>query len=245
MAHPLIVIEGADGTGKETQAKLLVERLQSHGAATLVSFPVYESPTGKVVKRMIDDKQHPAVELPPYVAAWPYTLDRVAFAPQLHAALARGPVVANRYVESNAGYQAAKLSTTAEQQEFLRTLEEVEYDVFGLPRPAAVVLLDVPPDVARRLMFERAEKAGRPLDEMDKRVEYQARVGAFYRTLAAARSTWKLVPCMAGETLQPPQVIAGKVWEVVQPLLGSDFLHETSKRAGVDLARKGAPSLTP
>ena len=46
----LIVIEGSDCSGKETQTKLLVERLKKEGVkvATL-SYPRYDTPTGKII----------------------------------------------------------------------------------------------------------------------------------------------------------------------------------------------------
>ena len=46
----LIVIEGTDCSGKNTQSKLLKERLEKDGEnVVIVSFPVYDSPTGKIV----------------------------------------------------------------------------------------------------------------------------------------------------------------------------------------------------
>ena len=46
----LIVIEGTDCSGKETQSRLLVERLNNMGyKAIRMTFPNYDSPTGKIV----------------------------------------------------------------------------------------------------------------------------------------------------------------------------------------------------
>ena len=48
----LIVIEGVDSSGKETQAKLLYEALKKKGSQVrLVSFPDYESDFCLPVKR--------------------------------------------------------------------------------------------------------------------------------------------------------------------------------------------------
>ncbi len=45
-----MLIEGTDCSLKETQSNLLVERLKSEGLKVKkISFPMYESPTGKII----------------------------------------------------------------------------------------------------------------------------------------------------------------------------------------------------
>ena len=46
----LIVIEGTDCSGKETQSKKLIERLNNEGVETIYfSYPAYQTPTGRIV----------------------------------------------------------------------------------------------------------------------------------------------------------------------------------------------------
>ena len=46
----IIVIEGTDCSGKETQTKLLVEKLENRGLKVKrISFPMYDTPTGKMI----------------------------------------------------------------------------------------------------------------------------------------------------------------------------------------------------
>ena len=50
MRGKLIVIEGTDCSGKETQTKLAMEKLKNEGIDVVrLSFPNYDSPTGKIV----------------------------------------------------------------------------------------------------------------------------------------------------------------------------------------------------
>ena len=50
MKGKIIVVEGTDCSGKETQSKLLEERLNSIGKKCVrFDFPNYESPTGKII----------------------------------------------------------------------------------------------------------------------------------------------------------------------------------------------------
>ena len=46
-------IDGSDGCGKETQTKLLAERLEKEGyKCETISFPMYHEPTGRIVPRI-------------------------------------------------------------------------------------------------------------------------------------------------------------------------------------------------
>ena len=50
MRGKLIVIEGTDCSGKETQSKLIIERFKKEGIEfRYFSFPNYDSPTGKII----------------------------------------------------------------------------------------------------------------------------------------------------------------------------------------------------
>ena len=55
----LIVIEGTDCSGKETQSKKLIERLNDEGIKTeYMSFPMYKTPTGRIVGLPFLGKPH-------------------------------------------------------------------------------------------------------------------------------------------------------------------------------------------
>ena len=46
----IILIEGTDCSGKETQTKRLIKRLEEEGKKVVsFSFPCYDTPTGKIV----------------------------------------------------------------------------------------------------------------------------------------------------------------------------------------------------
>lgn len=64
MKGKLIVIEGTDCSGKETQSKLLIEKLNKEGIKTeYFSFPNYDSPSGKIVGLSFLGKSYLAHEL--------------------------------------------------------------------------------------------------------------------------------------------------------------------------------------
>ena len=50
MKGKIIVVEGTDCSGKETQSKMLEERLNKEGKKCIrFSFPMYDTPTGRIV----------------------------------------------------------------------------------------------------------------------------------------------------------------------------------------------------
>ena len=85
MRGKLIVIEGTDCSGKETQATRLLERLLGENIRiSRYSFPNYDSPTGKIVggpylgKSYICDSwfKEGATNVPPKVASLYFAADR-------------------------------------------------------------------------------------------------------------------------------------------------------------------------
>ena len=82
----IILIEGTDCSGKETQSKLLTEKLKKLGySATYFTFPNYDSPTGKIIggpflgKSYISEGYFPegAPNVDPKVSSLYYAADRL------------------------------------------------------------------------------------------------------------------------------------------------------------------------
>ena len=56
-----------------------------------------------------------------------------------------GIIIADRYTTSNMVHQMVKYDNPKERTAFLDWLEDFEFQKFGLPKPDAVCLLDMPP----------------------------------------------------------------------------------------------------
>ena len=76
----LFVIDGTDGSGKQTQFKKLKERLEAEGVnLKVVSFPNYESESSSLVKMYLRGEfGQNAQEVSPYIASTFYAADRYA-----------------------------------------------------------------------------------------------------------------------------------------------------------------------
>ena len=154
----LLVIEGLDGSGKATQAKLLASYLAESGRKVMeITFPDYESDSSALVKMYLSgrfgDKPD---DVNPYAASSFYAVDRYASYKTKWGSFyeAGGIVIADRYTTSNAVHQCSKLPPE-QWDDFLRWAFDYEYRLLGLPAPDAVVYLQVdpavPPSTVRRI----------------------------------------------------------------------------------------------
>ncbi|MDO8503491.1 MAG: dTMP kinase [bacterium] len=189
----LIVFEGIDGSGKATQAKLLLASLKRKGYKTeYIDFPRYhDSFHGKVVARYLKGEFGRLEEINPYLSALPYALDRLMAKDEIKRFLAQGKiVVANRYVSSNMAYQAARLKKS-QREAFQRWLSEMEYKVHALPEENLVIFLNVPSEIGQKLIDKRGER-----DLYEKSLPYLKKVEKIYLALARGKN-WAKIECVS------------------------------------------------
>lgn len=142
-----VVLEGIDGSGKSTQIDLVAERLRKDLVSSLtvqtVKFPVYSSPTGVLLAKMLKTglKSHDSVLLFQSLMA----VNRLEYMSEMtcHNKI----ILADRYVLSGIVYGLAQgLDFT-----WLQSINAF------LPSPDAVIFLDVPPEESFRRRPERRD----------------------------------------------------------------------------------------
>ncbi len=221
MSGKLIVLEGSDGSGKETQARLLTAELQEHGvSARMVTFPNYAGEASAPVRMYLAGRfgTHPS-DVNAYVASTFYAVDRFASYREDWGAFyeAGGTIVADRYVTSNMVHQMTKLEDEAECEAFLAWLDDLEYTKFGLPRPDAVCLLDLPIEMTEALIVAREGQDGGDIHERDK--DYLRRCQAAYARLEM-RYGWHRVQCARNGKLRGKEDIHTeicRIWADIGP----------------------------
>ena len=149
MRGKLLVIEGTEGSGKETQADLLVKRLNEMGEkAVKMRFPMYDTPTGKIIYEHIlnkDGNSYFDEEVDPKALSLYYAADRVNNIGKIDDLLDKGVhVVLDRYVESNMAYQASKFEDIKDRVNMIFWMEQLEFNLLDLPRPDKVIFLFLP-----------------------------------------------------------------------------------------------------
>jgi len=217
----LITICGIDGSGKTVQSELLCLRAREAGwKVETIGFPRYgEGFFAEVVARYLRGEfgQDPN-QVSPYLAALPFACDRWQAAPKLRGWLEAGAlVVCNRYVAANLAHQGAKIESPTERREFLRWVEELEYEVLGLPRADVNVWLDMPAEIASKLISGKSERSylRRARDIHESNLPYLKATREVYRELAERGADWLTVECASGGRALPPKEIAERVWSAL------------------------------
>jgi len=170
----LILIEGTDCSGKETQSRLLVKKLNERGKkAVYFTFPYYESPTGKIVggpylgKEEISNSYFPegASHVPAKVASLYFAADRLYNLPLLQKLLdSNDYVILDRYVYSNMAHQGGKIESKEERYKMYDFLYELEFNMLGLIKPDMVIFLHMPYLYASVLKQNRTSLDGHEKD---------------------------------------------------------------------------------
>lgn len=172
----LIVIEGTDCSGKNTQSKILQDKLIKENYKVVeMSFPMYDTPTGKIIGGPYLGKEsichgwfkEGANNVPAKVASLYYAADRLYNIPVIKKYLEEDYIVIlDRYVTSNMGHQAGKIKDKNERLEMFKWLEKLEYDLLELPRPDIQIFLHMPYEYSKSLQKNRTE-----LDEHERSLE--------------------------------------------------------------------------
>ena len=189
MKGKFIVFEGADGTGKTTQAKLLFNYLKkSKRDVVFFSFPNYQSAWGKMVRRYLDGEFGDVGEVSPYLASMLYAGDRLLESPRIRKWLKDGKtIICDRYMASNIAHQAAKIKDQKLKIKYIKWLEDLEYGENKIPKPDLVILLTIPQNIAQKFMRRRIR------DIHEKNLAYQKRVASAFFDLAGANKNWVVV----------------------------------------------------
>ncbi len=163
----LIVIEGTDCSGKETQAKKLVENLNNLGYKTIsFSFPNYASPTGKIIGESYLGKTGKSLftegieNVDPKISSLYYAADRAYNIAIIKEYLEKDYIVIlNRYVESNMAFQGGKIKDIKKRNLMYEWLDNLEFVLLDLPRPDYVIFLYLPYEYVSLLKEKRGEVA--------------------------------------------------------------------------------------
>jgi dTMP kinase len=217
----LIVIEGADGSGKSTQFQLLTERLTKENRAfKRLVFPRYAEPSSALIRMYLGGEfgSNPS-DVNCYAASTFYAVDRYASYKQDWGQWYEqgGVVLADRYTTSNAVHQASKVQGE-DQAQFLKWLYEFEYDRLGLPQPDLIIYLDMPTDFTERLMRRREQDTNTKADIHEKDTAYLA---ACRRTGRAAAQFygWTVVDCVQDGVMRSIEDIHQEIYAHVTKLL--------------------------
>lgn len=219
----LIAIDGLDGSGKNTQSRLLYESLRKTSpGARLVSFPTYDDTGSALVKLYLDGGlgSDPG-DTNAYAASSFFTMDRyVSYRRDWGRAYESGvPVIADRYTTANAVHQLSKLHKS-EWDSFLAWLWDFEFVKIGLPEPGLVIYLEMLPEISIRIIDERSRKTGRAKDihELDRDYLFRSYEAALY---ASEKLGWTRVRAYENDQPRERRSVHNDILNIVFSALGS------------------------
>ncbi|MDR1831803.1 MAG: thymidylate kinase [Fusobacteriaceae bacterium] len=204
----IIVIEGTDASGKETQTARLFEALVSRGTRVRkISFPNYGAPACAPVEFYLSGGfGEDPLRINPYPISAMYAIDRYASYQTDWGAFYRegGVLITDRYVTSNMIHQGGKISDPDEKQRYFEWLEDLEYEKMGIPRPDLVIFLNMPVSVGIQLMKARQNKmtGGKSPDIHEKSPDYLQKAHDTACEVAR-RYGWREIRCVRGNSEGP------------------------------------------
>lgn len=217
----LIVIEGADGSGKATQGNLLVSSLKEKKIPVkYIDFPrYYPSFHGKTVAKFLRGDFGSIDQVSPYLASLAYSLDRASVKDQMEDFMAKGGlIVANRYATSNFAHQAAKFKNVEEKEKFLKWVNQLEYKVHKIPKEDLVIYLYVPWKIGMQLTTKRTKSKyleGKE-DIHEQNIAYRQEVEKMYLSLAEKNKHWVKIDCVENNELLSIELIHKKILQVLK-----------------------------
>jgi len=190
----LVVFEGLDQSGKQTQAERLRDRLTAAGRSVrLLSFPSYETHIGAEIGRALKGERDYAADTMQLL----YVANRFEWKPEIERELAKGTVVVcDRYLASSVAYGEAFGLDGAWLSEIQRYL----------PQPDLTVLLDIEPQVS-------ASRKTADRDKYERDLALLARVRESYLRQASSPGWLRL------DAGRDRDAVAAEVYSAVTPLL--------------------------
>ena len=200
-----LVLDGTEGAGKSTQARLLEQRLAAVGRQTLLVRDPGTTRIGEQIRAILLDPAHTEMamrcEMLLYMSARAQMMAEI-----IQPALDAGRVViCDRFVSSTLAYQLGGDGLTADE---IRAVAQIA--IRGR-WPDLTVLLDLPAE----LSLARVKRAK---DRIEQRpMSYHQQVRANYLAQAKAEPRrYRVV-----DANRPPDEVARDVWDQIEPLLRS------------------------
>ena len=220
MAGKIIVIEGVDCSGKETQSKLLEKRLNESGyKCKRFEFPMYDTPTGKIIggdylgKKEMGNSlfSEGAINVDPRVVCLYYAADRKYNMDKIKEYVDNDYyVILDRYTTSNLAHQGSKIINKDDRFDMYQWIDKLEYWLLKLPKPDKTIFLHVPYKYIEELIKNRKE-----MDEHEKHPDYLKRAEESYIELSELYN-WNRIECINDGKLRSIEDINNEILQIIK-----------------------------
>ena len=214
-----IVIDGIDGSGKWTQLALVKKELEKKWKKILVlDFPRYWEKSAFAVEKYLN---------------WDYWKNMSAKQKSLFFAIDRFDalhniwseikeydyVISNRYVSANMIHQWWLISDGSERKEFLDWLEDLEYNIFKIPKPDKVIFLNVSPEMSNILVEKKEQREyikwdkNKDINESDS--EHMRNAHKVANEIVDMYSDWMRIDCEENWEMLSKEIITEKILQTI------------------------------
>ena len=213
----IIVIEGVNDSGKETQSKLLAKTLKEEGYKVVeFSFPMYKSPTGKIFKNCVLGKdgngyfEEGYENLDPYVVCLYTAADRKYHKEKIERYLKNDYIVIlNRYTSSNMAHQGSRYSDSEERFYMYQWIDKLEYWLLKLPKPDCTILLKVPAKYLNQLSEKQvAFNFQEDIFDQDSVLKAYIELSELYN--------WDTIDCVSNDKMKSVEEIHQEIMKIVR-----------------------------
>ncbi|MEM3726250.1 MAG: dTMP kinase [Candidatus Bathyarchaeia archaeon] len=198
----LIAIEGIDGAGKTTQAKILLETLIKKGYDAVCFHEPTDGKWGRKIKELATNGRY---KISPEVELQFFYLDRLEDVKRnIQPALQRKKIVImDRYYLSSVAYQGARGLD-------LDLIEKKNETIAPIPNIA--IIIDLNSEVAlTRIRYKRNE-----IPNYFERKKYLEHVRQIFLKRFSNRTNVRIID---GDDTRPIQMIASDIWKIVEPII--------------------------
>ncbi|WP_068268640.1 dTMP kinase [Caviibacter abscessus] len=222
MKGKLIIIEGTDGSGKQTQSNLLYENLKKDYDIKKISFPNYESNASYPVKMYLAGEFGKNDDISVFASSIFFSIDRYASFKKDWESFynSGGIVISDRYTISNIIHQGNRIYNEKEFAYYNEWLTELEWNKFGLPKPDLIIFLDMPYEFSNKLIYKRPNKITgedkKDILESDENQKLRA-----YNTAKKVVDIYgaKVITCIKDGKLKTVEEIQDEILAVVKEIL--------------------------
>lgn len=204
MRGRFITFEGGEGSGKSTQARLLVETLRSYGFDVLLTREPGGSPGAEIIRHVILSGAAQPLGADAEAILFAAARDdhvRATIEPALQAGRW---VVCDRFLDSTRVYQGIVGHVDAR---LIRGLERI---TVGDTMPDLTFIMDVPAEVG----MERAtgRRRGAAMDRYEaESIDFHERLRRAFAALAKLDAE----RCVMIDAAQPRDIVQGRIWRIV------------------------------
>lgn len=210
-----IVIDWIDGSWKATQVEIIKNHLTSlWKKVKVLDYPRYWEKSAFMVEKYLNWEY--GKDISAKLASIFYAIDRYDSSFELRQNFKNYDfIISNRYVSANMIHQAGKIADKKQTKDFLDWLYDLEYNIFGIPKPDKVIFLNVTPEVSQKLVLKKQEreylKGWKKMDIHEEDLNHLQNARGKAMEIVDMYDDWVKIDCVSNWEILPIEEITKKI----------------------------------